>query len=266
MLLWLKVQYKLWWMRKVTYIETQTETAAKGIAKQLSMEPGRIRIIPNAFSPIFNQTKSLGKDSFMSDGNTVNVLTLAAPYPHKNLLIIPKIAAILKDMSDSIRFRFIVTLPIYSDVALQFMKYARKLRVLSCIENLGQVKLKDCPGQYRRAHIVLMPTLLETFSVTYLEAMQMGRPLVTTDIDFAHDICENAALYYDPLSAESAADAILRIATDSTLRCQQILYGSKRLQKFPMPSEKYQMVTEWIREVAEKKKRREEVHNAATAI
>lgn len=35
-----------------------------------------------------------------------------------------------------------------------------------------------------------MPTVLEVFSATYPEAMAL--PIVTSDLDFARDICDNA--------------------------------------------------------------------------
>lgn len=247
--LWLKIQYKWWHLRKVSHFEAQTETAAKGIMNRLSLKPEQMRVIPNAVSPVFNGMDFKGKCHLINDAKVVQILTLAAPYPHKNLLIIPNIAAILKATSLAIRWRFTVTLPSSSSFTKQFMKAVLKLKVEDCIENVGRVNLRDCPALYGKAHIVFVPSLLETFSVTYLEAMHMGCPIVTTDINFAHDTCGNAALYFDPLSASSAADAILRLVKDPKLRGQQVYNGKKRLQEFPKPHEKYQKVIDWIRTV-----------------
>ena len=48
-----------------------------------------------------------------------------------------------------------------------------------------------------------MPTLLESFSGTYVEAMYHQIPIFTSDIDFAHDVCKEAAFYFDPLDSNS---------------------------------------------------------------
>ena len=102
---------------------------------------------------------------------------------------------------------------------------------------------------YADSHIVFMPTLLETFSATYPEAMAMQRPIVTTDLDFAHDICKSAAVYYSPLSAEDAAEKILRVIEDAGLRQQLISEGAKVLSALPSPQEKYEQLVAYMREI-----------------
>ena len=66
------------------------------------------------------------------------------------------------------------------------------------ILNLGPVDLEDLPNVYRASDALFLPTLLESFSGTYLEAMHYGLPILTTDLDFARNICRDAALYFDP--------------------------------------------------------------------
>ena len=74
--------------------------------------------------------------------------------------------------------------------------------------------ITECPSLYEQADVMFQPTLLECFSATYPEAMKMQRPIVTTDIEFAHGLCGPAAHYYSPLSAEDAARAEGFVGTD----------------------------------------------------
>jgi glycosyltransferase involved in cell wall biosynthesis len=83
------------------------------------------------------------------------------------------------------------------------MREARRYSVSDSIFNVGWLTLSECIDWYNRSDIVFLPTLLETFSATYLEAMRMGRPIVTCDLDFARDICKDAAAYFPPLSTKS---------------------------------------------------------------
>ena len=40
--------------------------------------------------------------------------------------------------------------------------------------------------------------------------MQFGLPILTSDRDFARHICQDAALYFDPLDADSVARSMAR--------------------------------------------------------
>jgi glycosyltransferase involved in cell wall biosynthesis len=78
---------------------------------------------------------------------------------------------------------------------------------------------------------MLFPTLLESFSGTYIEAMHFGLPIITSDLDFAHTVCGDAAIYCDPLSIKSIRDAILRLKKSPVLCDELVEKGYKRLKK-----------------------------------
>ena len=77
---------------------------------------------------------------------------------------------------------------------------------------------------------LFLPTLLESFSVTYLEAMHFGVPVLTSDLDFARFVCGDAAIYFDPWDPGSIKDAILRLRTDSDLGRELVARGHERLR------------------------------------
>lgn len=60
----------------------------------------------------------------------------------------------------------------------------------------------------------------------------MKKPIITTDLGFAHSLCGNAALYYSPLSADSALKAITHLSEDPQLVSTLIANGSKQLRNF----------------------------------
>ncbi len=43
--------------------------------------------------------------------------------------------------------------------------------------------------------MVFIPTLLEVFSATYLEAMLMKKPIIASDLEFSRDICGESAYF-----------------------------------------------------------------------
>ena len=101
------------------------------------------------------------------------------------------------------------------------------------IENIGPVPSQMLSQVYRRADALIFPTLLESFSRTYSEAMYFGLPILTSDRDFARHLCRNAATYFDPLDADSVARAMARVMQDGGLRARLVENGRRLLAQAP---------------------------------
>ena len=78
----------------------------------------------------------------------------------------------------------------------------------------------------------ILPTLLESFGLTYLEAMQNNCPIITSDLEFARYVCGDAALYFDPKSPSSILDMIIKLKDDQKLRMRLVENGQKRIKSF----------------------------------
>jgi len=50
---------------------------------------------------------------------------------------------------------------------------------------------------YRHALAFIFPTLYEGFGIPLLEALSFGLPILASDIDICHEVCEDAALYFN---------------------------------------------------------------------
>ena len=69
-----------------------------------------------------------------------------------------------------------------------------------------------------------MPTLVESFGLIYLEALMFRLPILTSDRDFAHWMCRDLALYFDPMDPVSIVNTIE--ATQSfPARTSEVLSG-----------------------------------------
>ena len=87
---------------------------------------------------------------------------------------------------------------------------------------------------------------MESFSSTYLEAMSFGRPILTSDLDFAREVCGNSAAYFNPWDVTSIADAIIDLDAQSE---KLVKLGNLRAHEF---SKKWDDVGEEIIGVLEK--------------
>src|SRR5690606_4188202 len=130
--------------------------------------------------------------------------------PHKNLTIIPKVIDEMLKLQPKLDFRFHISLNKedlnLSDYYNQYINY------------MGYVRIEQLPSLYRQMDALFFPTLLEVFSTTYLEAMFMEVPIVTSDLSFAHDICGNGALFCNATSARDFAHALHKLHTDENLK------------------------------------------------
>lgn len=237
----LGILYRTLWARRADYLETQTESAQIGISKRVFYPFEKVFVIPNSPNSIFlkNGDQIINIDEIFKRDNVA--FCIAAPYKHKNLEIIPLVANILK-FKNKLSVKFVLTLPKDSNIWLNILSKANELNVNELIINIGPIKVSECVDFYNQSKIVFLPTLLEVFSATYLEAMAMKVPIITTDLDFAHDNCKQAALFYQPEDANDAANVIYRLINDKSLFFNQIKKGTEVLKTYPTLDEKYSML------------------------
>ncbi len=234
----LGIFYRNFWARKADYFETQTEDAKLGIFKNLSFPIEKIKVIPNSVNPMFLNTDSFIKDDVTRYTNDHIVFCLSAPYSHKNLDLIPEVASILK-YDYNMEMKFYLTIPYENKLWIDIVTKSQELNVSNLVFNVGKIKLHECIAYYKKSKVVFLPTLLEIFSATYLEAMAMQVPIVTTDLSFAHDNCKDAALYFKPGDADDAAKQINKLVTQKKLFQTQVLKGAEILASYPKAEEKF---------------------------
>ena len=184
----------------------------------------RVFTVTNYYNQVFDQLdKWVTKQLTPFSGTTI--LTISAPYPHKNLEMAAAATKILKERYPDFKFRFVFTIDRKDfDAEIGGME--------NCFEFIGSVCIEECPSLYEQCDIVFLPTLLECFTAAYPEAMRMGRPIVTTDMEFAKGLCGNAAEYYSAVDAEACADAIFKIASDKEYALKLVTNGKEQLKSY----------------------------------
>jgi glycosyltransferase involved in cell wall biosynthesis len=210
----------------------QTHTVAERFRQRFQFS-GQVAIMPNALSrfacppsdgppPIFSQLQ----------GKTV-LFCLTKFYPHKNLESLVEMF-----QRHSVRLRDVVVL--LTITAAQHPHAGAFLRQLEAptlrdrFINVGPLQQYELSGYYRHSSALILPTLLESFTATYLEAMQFDCPVLTSDLDFAREICGEAAIYFDPWNVDDMCEAVLRLRNDPALQQNLRLKGRERLMRvFP---------------------------------
>jgi glycosyltransferase involved in cell wall biosynthesis len=157
------------------------------------------------------------------EGRPRPYLAYTASYaPHKNLEILPDVLAAL--VARGVDLDLAVTAAEDQPGMSQILERARRLGVRERLRCVGRVTHAESIALLRRAECLVMPTLLETFGLPYVEAMACGCPVTTSDRDFARTTCGEAAVYFDPLDGGSIADAIVK-AREPGMRSRLIAAG-----------------------------------------
>jgi glycosyltransferase involved in cell wall biosynthesis len=237
--------YKTRWLRRADYWCSESEAGRQGLHRRVGVPLERISVIPNTCGERYRET-SVGVEQWVP-GKKLRILTFAAPYSHKNLTILPNVAAALQQIEPNLDFEIVVTLPESSNVWHSIQRGAQRQGTTNRIVNRGPVAVADGPELYRSCHICLLPTVLETFSATYPESMAMGLPIVTSDLNFAHDVCRDAALYFHPRDPTAAAKHVQKLVHDPSLWVQLTGRGREILAELPTPRQRYLMYVNALR-------------------
>ena len=231
---------KLWWKAMKIYAKYVFKRDADALVVQTDDVNNRVK-------------KFLGKSKVYTVHNTINkhylkydtfknklaikkadefrLLTLSAWYPHKNLSIIREVIKLLNNSGYN-SIKFIVTLP---DIDF------KKLNINSenfAIINVGPVRIEEAPSLYNECDAMFLPTLLECFSASYVESMKMKKPILTSDMGFSRTVCNNAAIYFDPMNANDIASKIISLFNSKELQDKLIKNGKKRLGVFGSAKER----------------------------
>ncbi len=184
----------------------------------------KVYTVSNTYNQVFDDS-SKWKDHKLPPFKGITLLTVTNNYPHKNLGLALGISKELRIIDPNFKFRFVFTID-----ENEFQEIPPELKECFCF--VGRVDISECPSLYRQADIMFQPTLLECFTATYAEAMRMEVPIVTTALSFAKGLCQEAALYFSPLSAKDAAVCIYRLSTEHDTRRKLVENGKTQLLEF----------------------------------
>lgn len=188
-----------------------------------------IPVVPNAVS-----IDNILHSSFCNFGlpGGFKLLCLSHYYSHKNLEVFIDLGEIIR--VNQLDWRIVITIhPDQGYGAGIILNEISKRGLAHIICNVGPVSMAEVPSLYRQVDALLFPTLLESFSGTFVEAMFHGKPIFTSNYEFATDVCRDAAFYFDPLDVIDIFKCI-RLATDNpNLIEQKIAAGKDRLRSMP---------------------------------
>ena len=165
-----------------------SEFTKRELVELLGVDPGRVRVIPNAVEDVFAADGPAAEDDY--------VLAVSTLEPRKNL---PRLAEATRRLGVELR---VVGARGWGDVPLPD----------EGVRWLGEVSDGELAALYRGARCLAYPSLYEGFGIPVAEAMACGCPVVTSVASAMAEIAGDYAVYVDPLDPASIAAGIERVS------------------------------------------------------
>ena len=216
-------------LRKAKYIITQTETVRGGLLRVTGLPENRVFVVPNVLPAVL---QDIDPTPLEADAKWIDVAAVGGQMPHKNLEIIPEVLRVLKEKYQLTNVRFHTTLPADSGVWWRIENVLKEHDLTECVVNHGNMRLVDLADLYRHCRFCFLPTVLETFSASTIEAMYFDLKTVASDLSFNKEVMQDACLYFEPMNAESAAEKLAQVVGDKDLQKELSVKMKERLKNY----------------------------------
>jgi glycosyltransferase involved in cell wall biosynthesis len=199
-----------WTIAKSRIVITISEHARTELIERLGLDPGRVRAIhlavdherftPGAGSVADRAGNARPEDRAASGApggrpREPFLLYPANRWPHKNHARLLEAFALVRRERPELRLVLTGT--------------GHEGRTLPAgVESRGRVSPDELVELYRSAAALVYPSLYEGFGIPCVEAMACGCPVAASRVASLPEVCGDAAVYFDPGSAESIAQGI----------------------------------------------------------
>lgn len=225
----LKLGHRFFLKKNGEYFICETDAMARGLCKYLNISSESVFTVSNTYSKIYRDFEnSKFSENLLPEKKSFEFrfLILASYDVHKNLGILNEVIPLLEGELKGVQVKFVLTI----DENIYKNKFSPNAK--NSIINLGRVPIELCPKLYSECDAVFLPTLIESFSANYPEAMIMKKPIMTSDLLFARSICGNSAFYFDPMNSQDIVLKIKEFVENKQLRTDLIEFGLKRVDFF----------------------------------
>jgi glycosyltransferase involved in cell wall biosynthesis len=176
----------------------QTDVIGRRLERRYPEVRGKVVVVPQ---PPPDWFRGEGRPQAAGSAAGMTLFYPAAGYPHKNHRILNHLAP---GESAARPFKEII-------ITLREDEARDVDCTLPWIKNVDRLSPEGCLETYRRVDALFFPSLAESYGLPLVEAMVMGLPVVCADLPYAHWLCADQALYFDPADPAAAREAIAEL-------------------------------------------------------
>jgi len=202
----------------------QTDAMREQMVRYEPRLNGRIHVIPSGYrTKKTNQDIRNEKKSLINGAGKPRLIYVTHPSEHKNHdALISALPPILKSFPTA---QLLLTLERdhppnsrYEMFVQKICKSAQELKVTPSLVWLGVLNQDEVTYALENSDLMVFPSLAESFGLGLVEAMASGCPVAVSDLQYAHDVAGDAAVYFDPHNPESIATTVRNVLKDENLQ------------------------------------------------
>ena len=232
---WYRQYYRYYFprfARKSTRLATVSEFSKNDIVKKYKVNPEKIDVVYNGCNAKYKPIGPLQKDNTLwkYSGDHPYFVFVGSLHPRKNLTNLLKAFDIFKVNNNSdIRLLIVGEKRWWTEEinrVYENMLYRHEVTFTGRVDSVELNKIISS------AIAMTYVSIFEGFGIPILEAFNCETPLITSNNTSMPEIAGNAALFVDPFSPESIAEAMEKIALNKNLRDELIAKGCIQRENF----------------------------------
>ena len=226
-----------WAGRLNDVITTVSEFSKREIVEKVGVPVENIRVIPNGLrvpvKPNDTKEKSLRERFQLGNGFILNV---GGIHERKNIVrLIHAFAKLVKQ--DGYPGKLLITGSVSGHPYIRKMKRlcdtaVNETGMQECVIFTGFIPDDELDMLFRMADILVYPSYYEGFGIPIIEAMQVGTPVITSNIGGTAEVAGDAAVLVDPYNIDEIAYEMSRLLVDHDLRAELSRKGPERASSY----------------------------------
>jgi glycosyltransferase involved in cell wall biosynthesis len=198
----------------------------------------RLHVIPSGYrTPPKNPVIREKVRALIESATHPRLIYVSHPGLHKNHLTLVKALPLMTQALPGVRLLLPLDLERendrpYTRLVEAIRNEANRLGVRDGIVWLGCLSHDEVDFALRASDLMVFPSLSESFGLGLVESMAAGCPIAAADLPYAHDVCGDAAIYFNPERPESLAEVNQAVCSDPATLDRLRAAGSARQVRF----------------------------------
>ena len=184
-------------MDRVRAFIVQTDVMRVALVRSYPSLAGRVHVVAQPVPAWLLNSGLQRRSRVRTSGQMMNLIYPAAGYHHKNHALLSRI-----DVQDD--------WPV-EQLILTLDSSAHPAPGLSWVQCYGFLSPQEMIKAYSQVDALLFLSKDESYGFPLVEAMHIGLPVVCPDLPYAHSLCGDQAIYFDPDSSRSLLDALNKL-------------------------------------------------------
>jgi glycosyltransferase involved in cell wall biosynthesis len=206
-------------MRKAKKVIFITNKAKKELSKYYNLKKEKTALIYHGKSTLFKPNldcEYLGKVKQKYNLNEI-ILYVSNIYRYKNFFELIQAFSLIKDQINP-HIKLALVGKSFDDQYTESLKtFIINKEIKDRVIFFGHIPYEELPCFYTLCKLFVYPSTCESFGMTLVEAMACGAPILSSNIEPMPEICQDAAVYFDPFNPRDIAEKIKTVLTNNDL-------------------------------------------------